>query len=109
MPEVALQGHVQTLARDLGWRYFHPADNRPTGPRQVTQRIVAGYPDLTMLNVRQNRLIVAELKAQKGRLSDAQRDWLADFTALGIETFVWRPSDLIDGTIASVLGGGRRG
>lgn len=53
----------------------------------------AGYPDLTM--VRGARLVVAELKSQKGKLSPAQTGWLARLGAVpGIEVYgPWRPSD----------------
>ncbi len=52
----------------------------------------AGYPDLTM--VRGTRLVVAELKSEKGRLSPHQKVWVAKLeNVAGVEVYVWRPSD----------------
>ena len=53
----------------------------------------SGYPDLTM--VRGERLVVAELKTEKGKLSPSQKDWLERLRGVpGIEVFgPWRPSD----------------
>jgi hypothetical protein len=52
----------------------------------------AGYPDLTL--VRPPRVVFAEMKSQTGRLSETQREWLADLAACpGIESYVWRPND----------------
>lgn len=51
-----------------------------------------GFPDLCM--VRLSRVIFAELKREKGKVTPAQAQWLE---ALGnvdyhIETYLWRPS-----------------
>ena len=43
------------------------------------------------------RLIFAEMKSAKGRVSEAQRDWLDDLDACpGVESYTWRPSDWFD-------------
>lgn len=69
----------------------------------------SGWPDLTLIRRRDRRLIFAELKAEKGRLSHRQEQVLdllqcLEFTAGSeaaiargfptIQVFVWRPSDL---------------
>ena len=46
-----------------------------------------GYPDLTM--ARAGKVVWAELKSEKGKLSDAQIGWCS---AIG-PVHVWRPSD----------------
>ena len=72
---------VRELARLKGWRIYHTRDSRRSDP---------GFPDLVL--VRGERLIFAELKREKGRLSDSQRTWLAALEETA-ETHVWRPSD----------------
>lgn len=51
----------------------------------------SGFPDLVLVRVPE--LIFAELKTDKGRVSDAQHEWLRSLEACGVETYVWRPSD----------------
>ena len=82
------------------WRYYHTRDSR---------RSAAGFPDLVL--VRGPRLIFAELKTERGKLTADQVAWLEDLamvaaTATGRawdppgdppppvpEVYVWRPSD----------------
>jgi len=77
---------VMELARLTGWRTYHTHDPRRSEP---------GFPDLAM--TRAGRVIFAELKTDKGKVSPAQREWL-DALALcpGLEVLVWRPSDWDD-------------
>jgi signal-transduction protein with cAMP-binding, CBS, and nucleotidyltransferase domain len=72
---------VRELARLKGWRIYHTRDSRRSDP---------GFPDLVL--VRGDRLIFAELKREKGRLTESQRTWLAALEETA-ETHVWRPSD----------------
>lgn len=77
------QGEVLAAARLLGWRCYHTLDSRGSA---------AGFPDIVA--VRGPRLIMAELKRQKGTVSDAQQAWLDDLAKVEtLDTFLWRPSD----------------
>lgn len=141
MTERDLQRHVVKLARDLGWGVTQSQAKAiateaaqfgvPTPPLdglvfhpQYSLGSEPGWPDLTLVRRRDQRLIFAELKTEKGRLSDRQeqvlellasfaanrvwwtedlttRDWNANRAASWqpsplIEVWVWRPSDLID-------------
>ena len=79
--EKDFQETVIDLAEARGWRVFHPYDSR---------RSREGYPDLTM--VRAPRVIFAELKTEKGQVSDAQAAWAeALLECPGVEHYVWRP------------------
>jgi VRR-NUC domain len=97
--EADFQRSVIEAADLFGWLSFHPYDSRRSRP---------GFPDLVLtkdlgLSHRSDtaprsdgRLIFAELKSMKGRVSKAQAQWLR---ALGdvpgnIEVYVWRPSDM---------------
>ena len=73
---------VIDLARLQHWLPYHTHDSRRSDP---------GFPDVVM--VRGERLIFAELKAEKGRVSAAQTFWLDALRATGAEVYVWRPSD----------------
>jgi hypothetical protein len=74
---------VQHLAALFSWRAYHP---------QLSKWSERGWPDLAL--VRPPRLILAELKSEKGKLTPQQTEWLEDLAACpGVECFTWRPSD----------------
>jgi len=60
-----------------------------------------GFPDLVLVNPEQKRVIFAELKTEKGKLTPEQEEWLAALAACGQEVYVWRPG-VIEG-IAEIL------
>ena len=79
--EKDFQETVIDLAEARGWLVYHPYDSR---------RSREGYPDLTL--VRAPRVIFAELKTEKGKLSDEQWAWqTALLSCPGVEYHVWRP------------------
>lgn len=82
MLEKAWQAQVLHLATLYRWAHFHPLNMRGSD---------AGWPDLVL--ARAPELLVVELKTDKGRLSQAQRDWLDLLAACGVECHVWRPRD----------------
>ena len=69
-------------AKKLGWRcYFTWASIH--SPK--------GFPDLVLC--KPPRLIFAELKSQKGRITPAQQGWLDDLRACPhAEVHLWQPS-----------------
>ena len=90
--EKDFQANVVALAKASGWkRIYHTWDSR---------RSEKGFPDLVML--RGERLLVAELKTERGRVRPEQHEWLDAFAEAGVETHIWRPSDMVN--IAQVLG-----
>ena len=132
--EAGWQYTVLGLARLYGWRTYHAPDNRPSGRTGRPQTLAApegrGFPDLVLL--RGPRLVVAELKAARGRLGPGQADWLAAFREVGegigellrevpvkrleellgglgglptVEAYLWRPGDWED--VQRVLGHGQ--
>lgn len=83
MSERDWQQRVLDLAHLRGWRTFHVHDSR---------RSAAGWPDLAC--VRRDRLVLAELKAERGRVRPEQQEWLDALGAVpGVEVHLWRPSD----------------
>jgi hypothetical protein len=85
------QKTVEQLLTALGWRFFHAPDNRPAKNGAI-QNVKAGWPDL--FAVRGERAIAIELKSETGKTSPDQDEWLAALAMTGIETYVWRPSDV---------------
>jgi hypothetical protein len=71
---------------------YHTHDSRHSEP---------GFPDLVM--VRPPRIIFAELKMKKGKVSEHQKRWLDGLAEIqGIEVYTWRYPDDID-TILETL------
>jgi hypothetical protein len=90
--EAEFQQVVVDMAAYCGWQLiYHTHDSRHSA---------AGFPDLVML--RGTRMVVAELKSQKGKLTAAQMNWyggmiqVADASNGAVQAYVWRPSDLDD-------------
>ena len=89
---------IRQWVKDSGgtWRLAHTYNSR---------RSYAGFPDLVMVYVppesavgEMPRLLFAELKGTKGRLSYAQRGWLWALDHIAkhcpiVEVHVWRPAD----------------
>ena len=44
-----------------------------------------------------------ELKTERGKVTPGQEAWLEALTFAGFDTGVWRPAQLLDGTIAREL------
>jgi hypothetical protein len=87
MTEKDFQQWVVDLATVLGFHCYHTYDSRRSAP---------GFPDLVL--TKNGRLIFAELKREKGKVTPEQTQWL---NALGVvceqnetvEKYLWRPSD----------------
>lgn len=84
LSEEAFEAQVKDLARIGGWEYYHT---------YRSQHSPSGFPDCVL--ARPPRLIVAELKSEKGKVSAEQQIWL-DILARcpSTEVYLWRPSDL---------------
>ena len=116
MPEAELQSLVEPFFRLDDFLVFHVRSPRGSEP---------GVPDLLM--VKPPRVIFMELKRQKGRLDNrvrftrgsrrvpprrlpTQEEW---FNALlecpGIEAYLVRPRDWLDGTVESIREGALHG
>jgi hypothetical protein len=94
--ERAFQSQVLAYARLMGWQAFH--DNATNAPRRCSgcgqtrslPRNAAGLPDLIL--VRRPRVVWAELKAERGKISPPQAAWIAELRACNQEVYIWRPS-----------------
>lgn len=87
------QRAVLDYARLHGWLavHFRPA-RTSKGYRTPIEGDGVGWPDLVL--VRPPRLLFAELKTDRGKLSPAQERWLDVLGQVpGIEVRIWRPRD----------------
>lgn len=78
--ERAFMAQVIRCAELFRWRHYHT---------HRSEKSPSGFPDLVL--VRRPRVIFAELKSDRGTLTDAQRAWLDELRACGQEAYVWRP------------------
>ena len=80
--EKQFESQVKDLAKTFGWLYYH------------TWRSIhspAGFPDCVL--VKEGRIIFAELKDEKGKVSEQQFEWLEALGKAKAEVYVFRPSD----------------
>ena len=83
--EKNFQAHIEKQAKIHGWLYYHT---------HRSDRSVKGFPDLVL--VRDDRLMFWELKIdeKRSKVTPAQQQWLDALAATGVETAVYRPSDI---------------
>ena len=87
----SLDAHVRRLMKDLGLEGFHVRNS--IGSRR-------GFPDWEIWGT---RILHRELKSERGALSVDQRRVGSLITRAGGDWAVWRPADLLNGTITRQL------
>lgn len=108
--EADFQRQVTDLAEVLGWTWVHwrPLRNsRGIWQVPVEGPLGKGWPDLTLVRVRDRRLVFAELKRENAdpepeqvavlETLSALRRGVEDLIEIGstsVEVYIWRPSDL---------------
>lgn len=80
--EKEFMGQVVELAKMLRWTLYHS---------WLSIHSYGGFPDLVL--IKPPRLIVVELKREGKHPTERQREWLALFSACGVEAYCWVPSD----------------
>jgi len=95
--ETEFMVQIIELAHLRGWRAHH---TRPAWTGKGWRTPIQGdpgFPDLVLArklsifggNV---RVIFAELKSDKGKVADEQREWIRLLEGCkGVETYIWRP------------------
>ena len=91
MPEKDLQEAVRRMCAELGLYHYHPLTSKGSA---------SGWPDSVIIG---KRVIFRELKRQSGTLTSEQAEVGRRLRAAGQSWKVWRPVDLIDGTIGQEL------
>jgi hypothetical protein len=90
IPEATLLAQVRRCAREQGYLSYHTRDSRGSD---------CGFPDLCLVRpasaTQVGRLIFAELKSARGKLTREQQLWLSllQHSVPGVEAEVWHPSD----------------
>ena len=95
MTERELQEQVRLMCSQLGLYHYHAHDSR---------RSQGGFPDSWIINLRTGKAMFRELKTQAGQLTSEQKALGYALQAGGHDWAVWRPGDLIDGSIGAQLG-----
>lgn len=94
MSERQLEDAVRGIIRDLGLKGFHVW-------QQHAMRAERGFPDWVIAGPAGH--MFRELKAEREKPAPRQEEWLAVLAYGGADAGVWRPSQLLDGTIAREL------
>ena len=103
LTEAEFTRQVIELAKHRGWLVMHQRPARTDKGWRTAISGHAGFPDLVM--VRGGRLIFAELKVGKNKLSAAQERWLAELRNAAtcsirgtnnVMAVEWRPEDWKD-------------
>jgi hypothetical protein len=95
MTEATLKSAVISVARMAGWLIHHDLPAMSRAGRWATHvEGDVGFPDLVLVSPHHGQIMVVELKAEKGKVTTSQQNWLDSFDLSGIENHVVRPSDL---------------
>lgn len=81
MREIDWLRQVREYARLMGWKCYHHPYSLGADP---------GFPDLVLVR---ERVVFAELKGPRGKMSPAQWDWIDALHAAKAEVYIWRPED----------------
>lgn len=88
--ERQFQDTVIELAQWLGWVVHAERPAWTSKGYRTPIQGTPGFPDLVLIR---ERVIFAELKADTGKLSEAQRQWQSLLTTANQEVYVWYPDD----------------
>lgn len=83
--EKDLREQVRDLCGIFGWKLYFTWTSMHS-PR--------GFPDLVLAHPGKKRIIYAELKSEKGKVTPEQQRWLDALRQCGQEVYVWRPADI---------------
>ena len=84
LTEKTFRAQVVGLARALGWEVYGA---------WLSIHSRSGYPDLHLWHPMKRRSLWAELKTERGKLSDAQAATIETMRMAGLDVRIWRPSD----------------
>lgn len=92
LTEQQYQQRIIDLAHLTGWKvsHFRPAQNSRGQWRTPVAADGTGFPDLVLAR---DAVLFWEIKTDTGRVSPAQKTWIALLTAAGAEARIIRPSD----------------
>lgn len=83
--ETLWQAKVEQLFRRYGWLCYHA---------KKPKRDQAGFLDLWAVHFSFKRLVIAELKTKRRKVTDEQQEWIDALIAANQEVYIWRlPED----------------
>lgn len=83
--EKDLREQVRDICKLFGWLFYFTWTSIHS-PR--------GFPDLVLVHLGKKKIIYAELKNEKGKLTEYQELWIDALRVCGQEVYVWRPADI---------------
>lgn len=83
--EAEFQSEVRRIALATGFMFYHTWSSRRSDP---------GYPDISLVHPQRGIIALAELKTQRGNVTDAQWHWLNAIARAGGRAYLWRPADM---------------
>ena len=83
--EKEFMAQVVQLLKLFQWKYYHT---------YRSTRSPEGFPDLIL--VRGCVVLAVELKSEKGKVTEAQEEWLSALRKTAVKVKIWRPSDWED-------------
>lgn len=92
LTEAQFQRQVTELAESLGWHWMHIGRIGKYAANGAKGTLGTGWPDLVL--IRRGTTIYAELKAEKGTLTEDQRKVHRILGDASPHVYVWRPWDL---------------
>lgn len=93
--EARLSDFVKDAATTGGWVMSHFRPARTDQGWRTPIEGHKGFPDWVFVHPVLRLLVIAELKSERGKLSPDQELWIETLQkVLGVETYVWRPSDM---------------
>lgn len=95
MGELQWQNEVISVAKALGYYVYHP---------KLSRWSERGWPDLSLLHELRRRALWIECKSDRGELTEPQVRVITAMRACGLEVYVLRPHDGLQG-VADLLGG----
>ena len=81
MTEAEFQRKITDLCDWLGLKWHHETDSRKSKQ---------GFPDLVIVGT---EVIFAELKSKRGKVTDAQAEWISSIQNAKGTAYVWKPDD----------------
>ena len=93
LTEAEFLKQIMELATILGWRCVHFRPARTQKGWRTAMQGDPGFPDLVL--AKKGKIVIAELKSEKGKLTDEQRAWLDEMLdGLAGHPFQWDNDEL---------------
>ena len=80
-----LREQVRDLCNIYHWRFYFT---------WTSIHSPKGFPDLVLVSSERRRVIYTELKTEKSKVTDSQRECLDELVDCHQEVYLWRPGDI---------------